>query len=158
MYPLYSRHVSALILGHHQVNIRAEACREYRVYIIKYFVNCCEKEGIIYTLMLWDLKLSKWGSQEALSCELWRCVVQSKFTDVPENSNASTRGLLPSSPTLVWLLPCRKRQQISFWPPATRWFLARLILHPEDGSDTFLRNVGSHTDYENLYPRRQQHS
>jgi hypothetical protein len=24
------------------------ACREYRGYIIKYFVNCCEKEGIIY--------------------------------------------------------------------------------------------------------------
>jgi hypothetical protein len=34
MCPLYSRHVSALILRHHQV-------------IIKYFVNCCEKEGII---------------------------------------------------------------------------------------------------------------
>jgi hypothetical protein len=28
-------------------NIRAETCREYRSYLIKYFVNCCEKEGII---------------------------------------------------------------------------------------------------------------
>jgi hypothetical protein len=28
-------------------NIRAETCREYRRYIIKYFVNCCETEGII---------------------------------------------------------------------------------------------------------------
>jgi hypothetical protein len=28
---------------------RAETCREYRGYIIKYFVNCCEKEGIIYS-------------------------------------------------------------------------------------------------------------
>jgi hypothetical protein len=35
-------------------------------------------------------------------------------------------------------------------PPAARWFLARLIFEPEDG-DTFLRNVGSHTDYTVLY-------
>jgi hypothetical protein len=26
-------------------------CREYSGYIIKYFVNCCEKEGIIYSLI-----------------------------------------------------------------------------------------------------------
>jgi hypothetical protein len=32
-------------------NIRAEICHEYRGYIIKYFVNCCEKEGIIYSLI-----------------------------------------------------------------------------------------------------------
>jgi hypothetical protein len=29
--------------------------------------------------------------------------------------------------------------------PATRWFPARQIFEPEDGGDTFLRNVGSHT-------------
>jgi hypothetical protein len=28
-------------------NIRAKTCREYRSYIIKYFVNCCETEDII---------------------------------------------------------------------------------------------------------------
>jgi hypothetical protein len=38
-------------------------------------------------------------------------------------------------------------------PLATRWFLARLIFYPEDGGNTFLRNVGSHTDYMALYPR-----
>jgi hypothetical protein len=27
--------------------IRAETCREYRSYLIKYFVSCCETEGII---------------------------------------------------------------------------------------------------------------
>jgi hypothetical protein len=33
-------------------NIRAETRREYKGHIIKYFVNCCEKEGIIiYSLM-----------------------------------------------------------------------------------------------------------
>jgi hypothetical protein len=26
-----------------------ETCREYRRYIIKYFVNCCETESIIYS-------------------------------------------------------------------------------------------------------------
>jgi hypothetical protein len=44
MCPLYSRHVSALILVHH---IRAETCREYKRHIIKYFVNCFETQGII---------------------------------------------------------------------------------------------------------------
>jgi hypothetical protein len=34
----------------------AETCREYREYIIKYFVNCCGKEGIIiYSLTLVDV-------------------------------------------------------------------------------------------------------
>jgi hypothetical protein len=32
--------------------IRAETCREYRSYIIKYFVNCCETEGIIYSWLV----------------------------------------------------------------------------------------------------------
>jgi hypothetical protein len=41
---------------------------------------------------------------------------------------------------------------------ATRWFLARLIVDPEVGADTFLRNVGSQTDYMALYLRRWQHS
>jgi hypothetical protein len=35
-----------------------------------------------------------------------------------------------------------------------RAILVRLIFDPEDGADTFLRNVGSHTDYTALYPRR----
>jgi hypothetical protein len=43
-------------------------------------------------------------------------------------------------------------------PPATRWYLARLISGPEDGGDTFLRNICSHTDYTALYPKRGQHS
>jgi hypothetical protein len=38
----------------------------------------------------------------------------------------------------------------------SRWFLARLIFDPEDGGDTFLRNVGSYTDYTALCPRRWQ--
>jgi hypothetical protein len=36
-----------------------------------------------------------------------------------------------------------------FWdsaqPPTARWFLAQLILDPEELVDTFLRNVSSHT-------------
>jgi hypothetical protein len=38
--------------------------------------------------------------------------------------------------------------------PAARWFLAKLFFYHEDGGDIFLRNVGSHTDYTALYPRR----
>jgi hypothetical protein len=32
----------------------------------------------------------------------------------------------------------------------SRWFLARLIFDPENGGDTFLRNVDSYTECENL--------
>jgi hypothetical protein len=59
MYLLYSRHVSALILGHHHVNLQ-NIKKNHCLYngsvvsnstsILKYFVNCCEKEGIIYSL------------------------------------------------------------------------------------------------------------
>jgi hypothetical protein len=38
-------------------------------------------------------------------------------------------------------------QQCSAQLPIARWFPARVIFDPEDGGDTFLRNVGSHTDY-----------
>jgi hypothetical protein len=31
------------------ITILLQTCREYRSYIIKYFVNCCETEGIIYS-------------------------------------------------------------------------------------------------------------
>jgi hypothetical protein len=33
---------------------------------------------------------------------------------------------------------------VSTWP---RWFLARRFFYPEDGGDTFLRNVGLHNIY-----------
>jgi hypothetical protein len=39
----------------------------------------------------------------------------------------------------------------------TRWDLSLLIFDPENGGDTFLRNVGLHTDYKALYPKRWQH-
>jgi hypothetical protein len=34
----------------------------------------------------------------------------------------------------------------------SRWFLARGFFYPEDGSDTFLRNVGSHKIYTAPHP------
>jgi hypothetical protein len=42
--------------------------------------------------------------------------------------------------------------------PATARFLARLIFYPEDGGDTFLRNISLHTEYTALHPRSWQHS
>jgi hypothetical protein len=35
-----------------------------------------------------------------------------------------------------------------------RWILAHLIYNPEDGSNTFLLNISSYTDYMALYARR----
>jgi hypothetical protein len=44
------------------------------------------------------------------------------------------------------------------WPgiPAACHILARLTFDAENGGDTFLRNVGSHTHYTALYPRGWQ--
>jgi hypothetical protein len=62
--------------------------------------------------------------------------------------------LLPSAPYIT-VIP----SQSSFClATCSRLFLARLIFDPEDGGDTFLRNVGSYTDYTALYPRRWQFS
>jgi hypothetical protein len=36
---------------------------------------------------------------------------------------------------------------VKTWPLAARLFLTRLIFDPENGGDTFLRNVGSNTNY-----------
>jgi hypothetical protein len=40
----------------------------------------------------------------------------------------------------------------------SRWFFARGFLYPEDGGDTFLRNVGSHKMYTAPHPRRRNSS
>jgi hypothetical protein len=39
-----------------------------------------------------------------------------------------------------------------------RWFLAPGFFYPEDGDDTFLRNVGSHKIYMAPHPRRRHSS
>jgi hypothetical protein len=40
----------------------------------------------------------------------------------------------------------------------SRWFVARGFLYPEDGGDTFLRNVSSHKIYTAPYPRKRHSS
>jgi hypothetical protein len=40
----------------------------------------------------------------------------------------------------------------------SRWFLARGFLYPEDGSDTFLRNVGLQNIYTAPHPRTRHSS
>jgi hypothetical protein len=45
-----------------------------------------------------------------------------------------------------------------FWDMAAAtcslWFLARGFFYPEDGGDTFLRNVGSHKKYTAPHSRK----
>jgi hypothetical protein len=36
---------------------------------------------------------------------------------------------------------------MSTYPPAARWFLARLICNPQDVVDEFLRKISLHTKY-----------
>jgi hypothetical protein len=54
---------------------------------------------------------------------------------------------------IFWdMTPCSPL--ICRWHLLTRWF-AELFFDPEDGGDTFLRNVGCNsTDYTASYPRR----
>jgi hypothetical protein len=40
----------------------------------------------------------------------------------------------------------------------SRWFLDRRFFYPEDGGDTFFRNVGSHKIYTEPHPRRRNFS
>jgi hypothetical protein len=40
----------------------------------------------------------------------------------------------------------------------SHWFLARGFFCPEDGDDTFHRNIGSHKIYTALHPRRRHSS
>jgi hypothetical protein len=40
----------------------------------------------------------------------------------------------------------------------SRWFLAHGFFYPEDGGDTFLRNVSSHKIYTAPYPTRRYSS
>jgi hypothetical protein len=46
----------------------------------------------------------------------------------------------------------------SLQPPTQRWFLARGFFYPEDGGDTFLRNVCSHKIYTAPHLRRRHSS
>jgi hypothetical protein len=47
--------------------------------------------------------------------------------------------------------------RLEAWLPATSCCPARLIFDPQEGNDTFLRNVASHRNYTALHPRGLQH-
>jgi hypothetical protein len=46
-----------------------------------------------------------------------------------------------------------KTRRLQTAATCSRWFLARGFFYPEDGGDTFLRNVGSHKIYTAPNPR-----
>jgi hypothetical protein len=92
------------------------------------------------TIIINDLRLSQRLLWRMSSSGLWRCV-----------DLASTD---------VSLSPCSYIAG-SFWLVAqsaatcSRWFTARGSLYPEDGGDTFLRNVGWRKIYTAPHPRRR---
>jgi hypothetical protein len=47
---------------------------------------------------------------------------------------------------------------VALWEVPTCWFLALEFFYPEDGGDTFLRNIGSHKIYTAPHPRKQHSS
>jgi hypothetical protein len=52
----------------------------------------------------------------------------------------------------------RKIRELHTTATCSRWFLARGFFYPEDGGDTFLRNVGSHKKYTAPHPRNRHSS
>jgi hypothetical protein len=64
-----------------------------------------------------------------------------------------------SAETLVLTMSTMRHKKSIFgveftYPPAVSWSLPRLIFDHENGGDSFLRNVCSHTKYMAVYPRR----
>jgi hypothetical protein len=62
------------------------------------------------------------------------------------------------------IVPCRPCVDGRFggtdaygYPSAARWSLVQPIFDPQDGGDTFLRNVGPPTVYADVCPRRWKH-
>jgi hypothetical protein len=64
------------------------------------------------------------------------------------------QGRKSASEELAWAGGCRLMHQSK----TPSWFLARGFFYPEDGSNTFLRNVGSHKIFMGPHPRRRHSS
>jgi hypothetical protein len=88
------------------------------------------------------------------------CILPTDLYSGPSNAGQQTNKnrhiLLPLTQNSIYLVTWLMAYSACL--PAACWFLAQLILDPDDGSDTFLWNVSSHTDYTALYPSRMQHS
>jgi hypothetical protein len=78
-----------------------------------------------------------------------------------------TRIIFCLKNAVFWdMAPCRYCVNRRFWgtyslqsaATCSRWFLARGFFYPEDGGDTFLRDVGSHKIYMAPLPRRRHSS
>jgi hypothetical protein len=84
---------------------------------------------------------------------MWRCV-DLVWTNVSEERITSIfRVEKSASEEPAWAGGWRLNHQSK-----TRWFLACGFFYPEDGGDTFLRNVGSHNIYTLPHPSRRHSS
>jgi hypothetical protein len=89
--------------------------------------------------------------RQQFSLKSWQHI---HMTPAPQNKINRTSAVMKS--IFFWdMTPC------SLWQAChllARWF-AELFFDPEDGGDTFLRNVGyNSTDYMASYPRRRYSS
>jgi hypothetical protein len=80
---------------------------------------------------------------------MWRCVDLVR-TDVSDERIASTLRVEKTRK--------RNQQRLQIAATCSRWFLARGFFYLEDGSDTFLRKVGSHKIYTAAHPGRRHSS
>jgi hypothetical protein len=117
--------------------------------------------NFVIEVTTWRLRIS-WGKREYyFACKVWPSVGFKVFTAVTMNN------------AVFWdVAPCRSyvnrrfggtyrlHLQGSLQSAATcsRWFLARGVLYPEDGGDTFFRNVDSNKIYMVPHPRRRHSS
>jgi hypothetical protein len=97
-----------------------------------------------------DLRFSRRWLWRMPSSGMWRRV-DLVWTDVSEERISIFMGEKSASEEPAWAGGCRQSHR-------SHRFLVRGFFYPEDGRDTFLRNVSSHNIYTVPHPRRRHSS
>jgi hypothetical protein len=111
--------------------------------------------GVITNYIPQDKRFSRRWLRRMPSSRMWRRV-DLVWTDISEERSASILWVEKSvSEEPAW---AHGYQIDILLATCSRWFLASGFFYPEDGGDTFLRNVGSHKFYTAPHPRKRHSS
>jgi hypothetical protein len=115
----------------------------------------------VFALLFKEDTETKWRFMDRI-CPHRQCLM-SDLCNVsdswPADNAWETKQMLPSLVFVRTSDRIRYNRRIQILQSAgtcSRWSLARGFFYPEDGGDTFLRNVGSHKTYTAPHPRRRR--
>jgi hypothetical protein len=123
--------------------------RVYSPYIFRRYGDVLKPRNIIFSIFyktvlklhcMKDLRFSQWWLWRMLPSGMW-CHVGLVWTDVLEEHIASIF-----------------RVEKSAAATCSYWFLAQGFFYPDDGCNTFLRNIRLHKTYMAPHPRRRHSS